>query len=190
MRRRFVVVAHDLGELEEYSPLAVRCISAGIMLSHRLRHDADVALVAGDDLSVLFNAPKLRNVRPDESSLMGIIRKALRALEAGATGPVHSGVLVCRRGVRHFLRGFSVKCYCSQRGADLYSLIQRGGSMAVVAPLVRLSTELARSLESMGATALRCPLDRYWPDQLIALLNILMDRWCERASSRHGKQGW
>ena len=178
-------MANSLDELEEWAPVAARCISASIMLSHRLRACADIALVAGDCLSVFFNTTKLRNVRPDESSLMGILRKVFRAMRAGATGPVHSGVIVYRRGVKHYLAGFAIKCYCSRRGADPHSLLTRGDSIAVIVPLVQPPASLMRALELAGAVPLKCPIDRLWPDQVITLLNIFMDRWCTRAGGRH-----
>ncbi|RLF00773.1 MAG: hypothetical protein DRJ57_00425 [Thermoprotei archaeon] len=162
--------------------MAVRCSSASIMLSHRLRADADVALVAGDRVSAFFNTPRLRNVRPDESSLMGILRKAFKSMETGAAGLVHSGVIIYRRGVKHYLTGFAIKCYCCHRGTDLRSLLTRGGSVAIVVPLTQLANSLVSAIESMRAVPLKCPVDRLWPDQVITLLNILMDRWCTRAS--------
>jgi len=182
LRRRFIVIANSLEELEKWAPVAARCISASIMLSHRLRADTDVALVAGDRVSVFFNTPRLRNVRPDESSLMGILRKAFKLMRAGVAGLVHSGVMVYRHGVKHYLTGFAIKCYCCRRGTDLRFLLARGGSIAIVVPLTQLANSLVRAIESMGAKPLKCPVDRLWPDQVITLLNILMDRWCTRAS--------
>ena len=177
MRRRFIVVANTAADFERSAALIARCVSASLMLSHSLRSDTDLVLASMDGVAVYFMTQRLRNVRPDESSLMGILRKAFRAL-GSFRQTVHSGVVVARRDFRYFMQGFQTKYLCSTRG-KLLNEVPPKGSVAFVIPF---SPEV--NVPSENLVPLRCPLDRIWPDHLIAVLNIELDRWCARAGHR------
>ena len=88
--RQFVVIGHDVpadpdaislsdlpgaGRLD----LLCRCVSAGVFLSHGIREDVRVHLVAADEFTVSFDADTLRHLHPDERNVGARIRDALDA---------------------------------------------------------------------------------------------------------------
>lgn len=176
IRRRFIVVAADIEELASQAPLAARCISAALMISHGLRRDCDLVLSALRGPSIHFVTSKLRRVVPDEASLLGVLNRALKLCRAPQEQPraVHSGVIVDPSPPERYLLGFPQKFRCSTTGADIRRAFSSGEAAAFLVPF---SEDLASLEERVGTlTKLKCPLDRMWPDQVIAVINILLDR--------------
>jgi len=174
MKRRFIVVASSLEELASQTPLLARCVSAALMVSHGLRRDSDLVLAVAGGPSIHFLAQRLRSVSPDEGSLLGVLGKALRLCREPGRLPqtAHYGVIVAPQGVEHYVLGFQHKFLLSTSGADPRSALQRAsGSAAFIAPL---SGEVEG--EGWGAVELKLPIDKLWPDQAIALINITLDR--------------
>lgn len=110
--REFVIVAHEAPLGAEFTledlpgagrlDLLVRCVGAGLFTSHDIREDSRVHLVIRDECTVTFDGGTIRNARPDERSLAGLLRSALEHL-ADAIGeqPVEAapGLTVRRRGL-------------------------------------------------------------------------------------------
>lgn len=176
MKRRFVVAAASLEELASQAPLMVRCVSAALMISHGLRRDVDLALVVLNGPGIHFVTSKLRSVAPDEASLLGILKKALRACREPGKLPraVHSGVTVSLHGVEHYMAGFPLKFLCSASGVDPRSALSRVREPAVF--LIPFSGVFSDG-KRWGAVELKFPIDELWPDQVISLINITLDRW-------------
>ncbi len=180
MKRRFIVVAKSLEELTSKAPLLARCVSAALMVSHGLRKDADLVLAVAGGPSIHFATQKLRSVSPDESSLLGVLGKALRLCREPGRLPqaAHPGVVVTPRGVKHYVCGFQRKFLVSTTGTDPRSALQRVGDSAVF--LLPLS-EKAVNCEGLDATRLGLPIDELWLDHVIALINIMLDRILSQA---------
>jgi len=176
MKRRFVVVAASLEELASQAPIAARCVSTALMISHGLRRGTDLVLAVLNGPSIHFITSKLRSVAPDEASLLGVLRKALRAcLELGRLPrTVHSGVAVNLHTIEHYTAGFPLKFLCSASGVEPRSVFLRAREPAVF--LVPLSGSFSDG-RRWGAVELKFPIDRLWPDQVISLINITLDRW-------------
>ncbi|MFB6121109.1 MAG: tRNA (pseudouridine(54)-N(1))-methyltransferase TrmY [Halobacteriaceae archaeon] len=112
--RQFVVVGHEAPVVPDFSldnlaggagrlDLLCRCVGAGLFLSHGIRDDARVHLVLQDARTVTFDGADLRNARPDERTLAGLVRSALDAAEdAVGHRAVESspGVTVSKRGLK------------------------------------------------------------------------------------------
>jgi len=175
MKRRFIVVAGDLEELASQIALLARCVSAALMISHGLRRDSDLVLAVAGGPSIHFVTQKLRNVLPDEGSLLGVLEKALRLCREARRLPqtAHSGVVATPHGVEHYVAGFRYKFFLSTSGADPRSALQRVSDAAVF--LLPLSEE-ATSNEGWDAIKFKLPIGELWPDQVIALINIILDR--------------
>ncbi|WP_128906488.1 tRNA (pseudouridine(54)-N(1))-methyltransferase TrmY [Halorubrum amylolyticum] len=111
--RQFVVIGHDVpadpdaislsdipgaGRLD----LLCRCVSAGVFLSHGIREDVRVHLVAADEFTATFDADGLRHLHPDERNVAARIRDAIDA-QADAIGhmpaDVSPGVELRRMGL-------------------------------------------------------------------------------------------
>lgn len=170
MRRRFILLAQSEDELIENMPLMARCISASIMLSHGLRRDADV-IFHTNKVAIHFVTEHLRGIRPDEGSLVGILRKVFRTIHEGR-GTVHSGVLISKRDLESYLLNFPVKYFCAPFGKELLGNPPRA-PVAFIIPFVYRG----QACKVPASVAyLKCPVDRQWPDQIIPVLNILLDR--------------
>ena len=90
--RQFVVVGHDVPTDSEAVSLSdipgagrldllCRCVAAGVFLSHGIREDVRVHLVCAGELTVTFDAGRLRHLHPDERNVAARIRDALGARE-------------------------------------------------------------------------------------------------------------
>jgi tRNA (pseudouridine54-N1)-methyltransferase len=89
--REFVVVGHDAPTDDGFSlddlpgagraDLLVRTVGAGLFTSHGIREDSRVHLVCQNEVTVTFDGSTLRNARPDERSLGGLLRTALGAVD-------------------------------------------------------------------------------------------------------------
>ncbi|MFB6137570.1 MAG: tRNA (pseudouridine(54)-N(1))-methyltransferase TrmY [Halobacteriaceae archaeon] len=86
--RQFVVVGHEAPttadfELDDLASgagrldLLCRAAGAALFLSHGIREDVTVHLVLRDELTVRLEGATLRNARPDERTLAGLVRAAL-----------------------------------------------------------------------------------------------------------------
>lgn len=175
MKRRFVVLASSIEEMQHAIPHLARCVSAALMVSHGLRRDADLLLHSlNDGFTVHLVTEQLRGVRPDEASTLGILAKAFRA--AGALGDrpksVHSGVIACRRSLRTYFAQFPARFLCSSQGLDLKSALSSCQATLFIVPL-------SPGLHVEGVERLKCPVDDLLPDQIISLLNIYLDRCCK-----------
>jgi len=174
VRRRFIVLADTLDEMQRAAPLLARCVSAALMISHGLRTDADLLFHSlKDGFTMHFVADRLRGVRPDEASVLGIITKAFRAACTVGDRPrsVHSGVLICKRSLNAFLAQFSAKYLCSSRGLDLRYVQTSYRDLLFIVPL-------HHEPHIEGVALLRCFTDVLLPDQVISLLNLYLDRCC------------
>jgi len=109
--REFIVLGHDAPTDPDFSlddlpgagrlDLLCRCVGASVFLSHDIRDDVQIHLVLGDELTVRFDSRRLRNARPDERNLAGLVRNALdgknRAIGHREAEP-SPGVFVSKRG--------------------------------------------------------------------------------------------
>jgi len=109
--RQFIVVGHDAPASADFTlddlaggagrlDVLCRCVSAAFFLSHDIREDVRVALVLGDEYTVVFEGSDLRRLNPDERSTAALIRTALEGRErAVGRQPVETtpGVSIRRR---------------------------------------------------------------------------------------------
>ena len=176
--RRFLVLACTIEEGVRFLPVLVRCVSSSIMLSHALRSSTELVILFEKEETVLdFYSDRLRNVRPDESSLKGIFKKAFKLLKAGyERRRVHSGVVMYRASLREIASRTSRLFYCGVRGYTIQKALDKLSEEATfIVPLTNPSEESVKTVRELGATPLGCP-PNYWPDQIITTLNIILDR--------------
>lgn len=170
MRRRFVVVVREVKDLIDCAPLLARCVSAAVMLSHGLRSDSDLVLATPNGFSAHFITSKLRNVRPDEASLTGILRKAVRAYKEGRTRSAHWGVVVSTTPLDQYLAPVPRKFLCASVGIGMEEALKARENTAFIVPALPGVTV------EVDVPSLRCPIDRWWPDQVISHINVCLDR--------------
>ncbi|MFB6282492.1 MAG: tRNA (pseudouridine(54)-N(1))-methyltransferase TrmY [Halobacteria archaeon] len=89
--RKFVMTAHDASVDPGFSlsnlagegrmDLVARTINAAFTLSHDMRDDVVFFLVLQDEITVRFEGSKLQGLNPDERSIAGLVKKALKEKE-------------------------------------------------------------------------------------------------------------
>lgn len=115
--RQFVVIGHDAPTDPDFSlddlaggagrlDALCRSITAAFVLSHGIREDVRVHLVAQDELTISFDGAELRRLNPDERSTAALVRTALehRDEAIGALPAEPSpGIELYRRGLEDTL---------------------------------------------------------------------------------------
>ena len=110
--RQFIVLGHDVPTEPTFSlddltggagrlDVLCRCVNSAFVLSHAIRENVRVHLVAADEYTVKFDGETLRRLNPDERSTAALIRGALeRREEAIGHVPVETspGVSIRRVG--------------------------------------------------------------------------------------------
>ncbi|RLE55104.1 MAG: hypothetical protein DRJ40_09110 [Thermoprotei archaeon] len=97
---RHIVLLTTLDSIERNYPTYIRCIVASLLLSHTIRRDTTLHLVLPrEGFHVKFVGSKLRQLRADEQSAGGLLRKVIRYLRESAgyssrTRQLHSGIYV------------------------------------------------------------------------------------------------
>lgn len=138
--RQFVVIGHEVPVDEPISlddlpgagraDLLLRCVGAALFTSHDIRTDTRVHLVLQDRVTVTFDGETIRNARPDERSLGGLLRSALDSLEdAIGHQPAEpaAGVAVRRRGFEPTLEALA-------REGSIISLDEGGAPLTERSP--------------------------------------------------------
>ncbi|MDI9623622.1 MAG: tRNA (pseudouridine(54)-N(1))-methyltransferase TrmY [Methanothermobacter sp.] len=109
-----------------------RCISQAMFLSHSLRKSLEVyLLLLGDPnppVVVKFRSDEVRRMSPDERSIAGLIRKALKFKAGEEWTETNSGVFISKKDLRRLLEELSNHYrvyYMREDGKDLRKLADK-----------------------------------------------------------------
>lgn len=138
--REFVIVAHEAPLDSEFElddlpgagrvDLLVRCVGAALFTSHDIRRQSRVHLVLRDEVTVTFDGGTIRNARPDERSLAGLLRSALdRVEDAIGHQPVKAGP-----GLTLTRRGLDPTLSALERQGTVVSLHEEGAPLTSMPP--------------------------------------------------------
>jgi tRNA (pseudouridine54-N1)-methyltransferase len=148
--RRFVVIGQRARATPDFSlsdipstsgrlDVLLRCLRAGLLVSHGVRRDTIVYLVLLGDPEqpriVRFDGPGAKYMRPDERSLASVVRKALAtAAEGGEFTRVREGIAVADGGLDRLWRELEgSRCVLLEEGApDLRDTALPNGDLAFV----------------------------------------------------------
>lgn len=88
-----------------------RCISQAIFLSHSIRKSLEVyLLLLGDPnppIVVKIKSDEVRRMSPDERSIAGLIRKALKFKAGEGWTETNSGIFISKKGLKGLLEDLS-----------------------------------------------------------------------------------
>lgn len=156
--------------------IVTRFVVGGLLLSHSARKDVTVTLVFDEMSCISFEGLSMRNVRPDEQSLSGIVRAGLRRLAVAGRGRIMQGINVFKEpledhleslpGARFFYSGAGGKTANFQAEQDFSAVFQHPA----------LDSKNAEALVKKGFSQVRlgrCPLS---VDQAAVVLNNMADR--------------
>ena len=156
--------------------IITRFVAGGLLLSHSARKDVGVTLIFDGRSCVSFEGGSMRNVRPDEQSLSGIIRAGLRRLTVAGKGRIMQGINVFNEpmeeqledliGTRIFYAGAGGKTANLQPQQDFSAVFQHP----------TLGSQTRETLLKAGFIQVRLGRCQLSVDQAVVALNNMADR--------------
>ena len=155
--------------------LVARAVISAMFLSHRLR-DAKlhVSLNGPPRPGMLVSlSPEIRNVSPNEASIMQWMSKAL-----GSNGKVNPGIVATRKSFQEFIKEKSETneiFILHEKGEDISGLRISGDPLFIIGDHIGLPEKEERFAERFGEKISIGPKS-YLASSVISFLNIWMDR--------------
>ncbi|RLE51554.1 MAG: hypothetical protein DRJ33_05715 [Candidatus Methanomethylicota archaeon] len=155
--------------------LLSRSISASLLLSHSVRSDVKLEVFI-DDVRISFVSQKMRNIRPDEQSLLGVINKAVR-IAGSKPRKVFEGVYVRHEDIASFAASIKHgdKLFYDDLEGSLLNIHEVRTPFSIVFTLSE-PIKLRDLLSKQGFKRVKLGSSKLHVDQVIAVLNILLDR--------------
>ncbi len=152
-----------------------RFIVGTILLSHGTRKDVWAGVLFDDEMLISFEGWGMRNVRPDEQSLSGILRAGLRKGEGeeGGRARILQGVTVKRSRLSDLALKLPGKKYYFEGPGCTHGI---GPEISVVFTCGGASGGLAELLGRSGFEPLRIGAREVPVDQAAVILNNALDR--------------
>ena len=142
-----------------------------MLLSHGVRPDARAHIIFDGDRCITFEGKSMRNVRPDEQSLSGILREGIERARSGTGTRVMRGISARRIELEHFLsEGKGAKFYY---GGPYGRAEEVPKDFFVVFGYPKL--EIEEVLMRAGFTPLNLGKAMLLPDQAVVVLNNRLD---------------
>ncbi|MCS7097435.1 MAG: hypothetical protein NZ922_00405 [Candidatus Methanomethyliaceae archaeon] len=147
--------------------IVTRFVVGAMMLSHEIRRDVRVNIVFNARFCITFNGKSMRNVRPDESSLSGILRAGL-----SRRGRVLPGVVIREVNIEKFLsEAKGAKLFYSERIGRIQEVPE---DFFIIFQYPKL--EIEEILLKMNFSPIKLGKRNYFPDQAAVILNNRLDR--------------
>ncbi|MDI9644594.1 MAG: hypothetical protein QFX35_05185 [Candidatus Verstraetearchaeota archaeon] len=152
--------------------MLTRFIVGALLLSHGTRKDVRASILFDDARLVSFEGWSMRNVRPDEQSLSGILIAGLRRVEDKGFSRVLPGVTARESSIIEITEKHDKKYYYKGPGCT-YGL---SGDFLVVLAISQRDGMCEDGLRKDGFDAIRVGSRPVTPDQAAVLINNLVDR--------------
>lgn len=151
-----------------------RFVVGALLLSHGARRDVRLDLVFDGKDCIGFDGASMRNVRPDEQSLSGILRAGLRRLREEGEGRIMQGINTHVTPAGELMDGGKGKRLYYSAGGGRSHILDSDFTMFFQCPCLEGGVEgelRRRGYEAMGFG--RC---RMTPDQAVVMINNAVDR--------------
>ncbi|RLE60216.1 MAG: hypothetical protein DRN53_06365 [Thermoprotei archaeon] len=177
--RTIILYVKSLDHLIEYRPLFLRSVVYAILISHGVREYCRmVSFIAEKKSSIVVLGSRVKRVYPDEQSLQGIFNKIVKHLRI--TPPkgrkVHPGIFIRKGDFKTLLKECksSVNTYIEEGGMS--TIPKLGRSFTAVIPFIYSFTSSEKNmLRRYGYKPLKINLNRFYPDQIVVILNFIGD---------------
>jgi tRNA pseudouridine-54 N-methylase len=151
-----------------------RFVVGGLLISHGARPDAKVTVFFDGQDCVSFEGGSMRNVRPDEQSLSGLLRAGLKKIRNQGKGRVMQGIYAYRKPFAEYAaEAKRPKLYYSGGGGRAGGA---GADFAAVFQHPRMGGDVEEMLVRNGFISLRLAEGELAPDQAVVVLNNRADR--------------
>ncbi len=172
--RHIVLLAPSAAISAREAGLVCRFVVGALLLSHGVRRDVRLDLCFDEEKCISFDGNSMRNVRPDEQSLSGILKAGLRRLDQSGEGRVMQGINAYISTIEELLTASKgTKLYYSGKGGTTTNL---SGGFTAFFQFPALEEAVAGELQKIGYKAIglgKCLLS---PDQAVVVLNNHADR--------------
>ncbi len=172
MREFALLVPPDA--LSKDAGIVTRFVVGALLVSHGARRDARVSVYFGGDGAVTFDGASMRNVRPDEQSLSGILRAGIRRVREAGGGRLMQGIFASESRLEgEVMRAKGTRVYYRGHGGRAVSL---GGGFCAVFEHPALSPSTEAALERAGFVAVNLGAAPMTVDQAAVVANVRADR--------------
>jgi len=151
-----------------------RFVVGALLLSHGARRDVRLDLVFDGERCISFDGGSMRNVRPDEQSLSGILRAGLRRLNDRGEGRIMQGINTCNSTLEELLEGAKgTRLYYAGAGGRASG---GGDDFCAVFQFPSLEGETEGKLRKAGFQSVNLGRCQLYADQAVVVLHNKADR--------------
>lgn len=160
--------------LSEEAGLITRFVVGALLLSHGARTDVRVIVLFDGEKCVSFEGNSMRNVRPDEQSLSGILRAGLKRLGGAGSGRVMQGINAYSRPFEEYLKeARRTRFFYGGAGGKATNF---SSDFVAVFQYPIMSRQMEDELRRHGFSPVRLSERALSADQAVVVLNNMVDR--------------
>lgn len=188
MTRTFIVRGHEAGGSSDFAlkdlpglgrlDLLCRCVNAAFLLSHDLRRDTLLYLVF-DEATLRFDGGELQGLNPDERSIAGVVRNALRSKDEVVGGreiEASPGVYVSEKSFREVLEEVSgTLLELNIEGLPVVEVAPPNEPVFVLSDHTDFTEEERRVIDSFRAESVRLSPETIHSDHAISVTHNWLD---------------
>lgn len=172
--REIVLLAPSSTILSDEAGFVTRFVVGALLVSHGARRDVKVNVFFDGSKCVSFEGKSMRNVRPDEQSLSGILKAGLKKIDGRGSGRVMQGINAYTKKFENYMDGVkSMKIFYKGAGGRDLSLED---DFTAVFQHPKMSGEVESLLNSRGFIPIRLSRGPLPPDQAVVMLSNRADR--------------
>jgi tRNA pseudouridine-54 N-methylase len=172
--RHIILLAPSKAVSSEGSGHISRFVVGALLLSHGARRDVRLDLVFDGERCISFDGGSMRNVRPDEQSLSGILRAGLRRLNDKGEGRIMQGINTFNSALEELLEGAKgIRLYYTGVGGKSSGC---GDEFCAFFQFPSLEGETEGKLRKVGFQSINLGGCQLYPDQAVVLLHNKADR--------------
>ncbi|MDD1764777.1 MAG: hypothetical protein LUQ46_02075 [Candidatus Methanomethyliaceae archaeon] len=172
--REIVLLAPSSVLSSEESGIVTRFVVGALLLSHGARTDVRVIVFFDGEKCVSFEGNSMKNVRPDEQSLSGILRAGLRKIVGASGGRVMQGINVYSKPLEEHLKEVKrTKLFYAGAGGKVTDFPP---DFIAIFQYPSMSRQMEDDLRKHGFSPMHLSERTLSPDQAVVILNNIVDR--------------
>jgi len=172
--REIVLLAPSSSLSSEEGGIVTRFVVGALLLSHGTRTDVRVIVFFDSEKCVSFEGNSMRNVRPDEQSLSGILRAGLKRLGGAGSGRVMQGINAHLKPFEEYLKeARHARLFYGGAGGKVTNF---NSDFVAVFQYPSMSRQMEDDLCRHGFLPMHLSERVLSPDQAVVVLNNTVDR--------------
>lgn len=172
--REIALLAPSSAIYSDEAGFVARFVVGALLISHGARRDVKVIVFFDGSRCISFEGGSMRNVRPDEQSLSGILKAGLKKIDGRGSGRIMQGINAYTKKFDDYLDSArSMKIFYRGTGGRDMSLED---DFTAVFQYPEMSGEVESLLISRRFTPVRLSRNPLPPDQAVVMLSNRADR--------------